>query len=192
MHRINQKFKYPQLKTGNMGRPWFSIDQGVNVRRNRVSQNGDNVERVERYERPRRKVVEWRTLEVLYDRREAAQKSDISLVIEIKQPVFEDGSHGFPKLGAKLSRGDHFLRFVCFDGDVSELQALFSLFHDVKTIGFDRFQAAYDGHVATYRSASHYGDNEGLNRRVGVGVPRFNSENRGDRRRRRRDREEWE
>ena len=148
--------------------------------------------------KPRRKVEDWETLEVLYSGRESAKKADIGLVIEVKQPVFEGGSRGFPKLGMTLSRGERFLRFVCFDGDLSELEALQTLITGAEAAGFEGFQAAYDGHVATYKSANPRNDKGswgGGPRKlggVGGGLGRFSSEGKTDRKRRKRRREKDE
>jgi hypothetical protein len=132
------------------------IGQGGNMRRENVL-NNDNGSG-DRKGNHRRKVVErWETLEVLHSGRESMDKVDIALVIEIKQPVFEGGSRGFPKMNATLSRGERFLRFTCFDGDISEINALADLLNGAVDVisGFSEIYGKYvEKHKADYQRGS--------------------------------------
>lgn len=135
----------------------------------------------------RRKVDEWETIEILFNGRESTPKADIGLVIEVKQPIFDDGTKGFPKLGATVIRGDRFLRFMCFDGDISELKAIDGLFSKASA-SFEEYQAAYDGHIANHKQSGRGGN--GRSQRpggVGGGLSRFSDgEGKTEKRRRKR------
>lgn len=137
----------------------------------------------------RRKVERWETLEVLHSGRETTAKADISLVVEIKQPIFEDGAKGFPKMNATLSRGDRFLRFSCFDGDVSEIKALSDLLNGVIAQA-DGFSERYDGFVEKHKSSQQRGGGDKKHGGVGGGLSRFSDQAEGKTERRRRKRHE--
>lgn len=140
--------------------------------------------------RQRRKVERWETLEVLHSDRATTAKADVSLVVEVKQPIFEDGAKGFPKMNATLSRGDRFLRFSCFDGDVSEIKALADLLNGVMS-GLDDFPEKYDEFVEKHKATTHRGGG-GAKKHGGVGggLSRFSDKNEGKTERRRRKRRE--
>ena len=119
----------------------------------------------------RRRVVErWETLEVLHSGIESAAKTDIGFVIEIKQPVFEDGSRGFPKMNATLSRGERFLRFTCFDGEISEINALINLMNGAVD-AISGFSGIYDNYVEEHK-ASFQRDSDKQVGGVGGGLSR--------------------
>lgn len=134
----------------------------------------------------RRKVERWETLEVLHVGSESTAKADIGLAIEIKQPIFEDGFKGFPKMSATLNRGDRFLRFTCFDGDVSEIKALANLLNAVD--GLDGFPAVYDKAVDEYKAQGKGRATAAKPGGVGGGLSRFSDKGEGKTERRRRKR----
>lgn len=113
-----------------------------------MPQNGNDREQSDR---PRRKVDRWDTLRVLFRGNHIIQRVSIGFVIKLEQPVFEDGSRGYPKLVATLNRDDRFLRFECFDGDMSEIDALCFLLGSVKPSELKSYQVAYDDCMADYR-----------------------------------------
>lgn len=107
-------------------------------------------------DRPRRKVEKWDTLEVLFSGRRVINRVDIGFVIKIEQPIFEDGSRGYPKLGVTLNRGDRFLRFECFDGDLSEVEALSFLLGSITKPELESFQRVYDDFMMNHRENFSY------------------------------------
>jgi len=109
--------------------------------------------------RHRRKVDRWETLEALYDRTERVDAENIRVAVEIKQPVFEGGARGFPKMNATLSRGDRYLRLSCFDGDVSEIKALSRLIAELMMV-LDFLPEKYDDYIDDYRAGQHRGDEQ--------------------------------
>jgi len=146
------------------------------------NQNGNGEGRTNRQ---RRNVKRWETLEVLHSGQKGTNKVDICFVIEIKQPIFEDDTKGFPKMTATLRRGDRFIRFKCFDGDISEINALISLFEEFNNIPWvGDFRERYDQHVVEHKMT--FGKNRESSRHGGVGggLSRFTSESKTRRRRR--------
>ena len=107
--------------------------------------------------RQRRRVRDWETLETIHDRKERVGGEDIRVLVEIKQPVFEDNARGFPKMNATLCRGERYLRLSCFDGDVTEIRTLGRLLAEVMMI-LDYLPEKYDSYVDAYRAGRHRGD----------------------------------
>lgn len=108
--------------------------------------------------RQQRKIERWETLDVLYDGREKRQGGvEIGVAVEVKQPVFEGGSKGFPKMNTTVSRGDRFLRFMCFNGDISEIRDLAWLLNDAVR-RWDGLVADYESHVDDYHASRKNGD----------------------------------
>lgn len=157
------------------------------MRRGNVPRNGNDGAR-NGGRQQRRKVERWETLEVLHSGMETTAKAEIGLVIEIKQPIFEGGAKGFPKMNATVRRGDRFLRLTCFDGDVSEIKALADLLNGA-VAGIDDLPEKYDVYVDKHKAGRDRGGPK-KHGGVGGGLSRFSSKGEGKTERRKRKRRE--
>lgn len=123
-------------------------------------------------DRPR--VERWDTLEVLHRSAYDVADGKLSVVIEVQQPVFEDGRKGRVKLGCAIQRGERTLRIPCRDGNTSEVKTvvtmLQTLTEDVLKVCEARFREIDEEHRPPPRT---YDNTAGAGRSGGGGPLRY-------------------
>lgn len=73
----------------------------------------------------RPKIDRWETIKVLHSG--LSVSGQVSMIVEVERPVFEDQRSGRPTMSCLLKRGERALRIPCKDGsmnDVLELRKL--------------------------------------------------------------------
>jgi hypothetical protein len=152
-------------------------------------------------DRPRSKIEDFETLEVLYSDQVLAETASIGIVVEVQRPVFEGGRTGGPRLSCVITRAsrggeskrERVFRIPCIRGDTAEVEALFSLLQRLADRGptnsktkLDECQHKFDQRVE--RTSKRRDNGDAKPGQVGGGLSRFSGESKRDKKRRKRQR----
>ena len=152
--------------------------------------------------RPRQKVVSWETDVMVHSEAIETERADIGIVLQIAHAELDDGQSGFPRLSLAITRGDRgVLRLQCFEGDLSDIEALRQLVSDITDEVLQKGVAALrqaerrkkrdkTREKQEKQQRSQADASRSMIGKVGGGLQRFTPESKTARKRRKRERRE--